>query len=259
MSVLEAMLLGLVQGLTEFLPVSSSGHLAVLERLWKLDPASRLPVTTMLHAGTALALIIFFIPVIVRLLRGLWASEPAQRRASWLMVLYIIVASIPAGIVGVKLGAWMDRTLSSPLLLGLEFIVSGIVLFGTMLPWESRPFGWWRALLVGVAQAIAIVPAISRSGATIATGLYLGMERRTAFEFSFLLAIPAMVGAFALEARKVNFAVVSPVALGSGMAVALVAGLGALFFLRRAVLGRRLHWFGVYCVLAGLATILFVH
>jgi undecaprenyl-diphosphatase len=113
-------------------------------------------------------------------------------------------------------------------------------------------------LLVGIAQAIAILPGISRSGATIASGLYLGMEREKAFEFSFLLAIPAITGAFLLEVRKVDLALLNPSALAVGMVAAFVAGLAALFVLARAVAGRKLHWFGFYCWLAGLATIVFV-
>ena len=269
MSILEAALLGLVQGITEFLPVSSSGHLAVLEHLWKLPSESRLPLTTMLHGATALAVIFYFAPQLVRLIRGLWASDAARRGSSWRMVGFIVLASIPAGVVGVMFSDMIDRAFSSPLLVGLMLLVTGGVLFGTRFAqvghWGQSPFGdsprvngWVRAFLVGVAQAISILPGISRSGATIASGLYLGMEREKAFEFSFLLAIPAIIGAFVLEARKVDLAVFNPTALATGMLAAFVAGLAALFLLARAVAGRKLHWFAFYCWLAGLATIVFV-
>jgi len=287
-SIFEAVVLGLVQGITEFLPVSSSGHLVVLEHLWKLPVESRLPLTTMLHGATVLAVICYFAPLLARLVRGLWARDPARRGSSWRMVGFILLASIPAGAIGLVFGDVIDRAFSTPLLVGLMLLVTGGVLFGTRfarvrywgqspakekgemakcglgifhfpLAWGSpREAGWIRALLVGVAQAIAITPGISRSGATIASGLYLGMERKQAFEFSFLLAIPAIAGAFLLEVRKVDLAVLNPAAFAVGMAVAFVAGLAALFVLGRAVAGRKLYLFAFYCWLAGLATILFV-
>ncbi len=258
MSLLEAIMLGLVQGITEFLPVSSSGHLAVLEHLWRLPAESRLPLTTMLHGATALAVIFYFAPLLARLIRGLWASDAVRRVSSWRMVGFILLASIPAGLVGVMFSDLIDRAFSSPLLVGLMLLVTGGVLYGTRFSRAQVETGWVRALLVGVAQGIAILPGISRSGATIASGLYLGMDRKEAFEFSFLLAVPAITGAFLLETRKVDLAVLSPVALAAGMVVALVSGLAALYVLGRAVVGRKLHWFAFYCWLAGLATIVFV-
>jgi undecaprenyl-diphosphatase len=258
MSIFEALLLGLVQGITEFLPVSSSGHLAVLEHLWKLPAESRLPLTTMLHGATALAVIFYFAPLLARLTRGLWARDTARRSSSWRMVGFIVVASIPAGLIGVVFRDMIDRAFSSPLLVGLMLLVTGGVLFGTRFAQPQGEFGWFRALLLGFGQAIAILPGISRSGATIASGLYLGMERERAFEFSFLLAIPAITGAFLLEFRKVDLAVLNPPALAAGMAAAFLAGLAALSLLARAVAGRKLHWFAFYCWLAGLATIVFV-
>ena len=258
MSIFEALLLGLVQGVTEFLPVSSSGHLAVLEHLWKLPAESRLPLTTMLHGATALAVIFYFAPLLARLTRGLWARDTARRSSSWRMVGFIVVASIPAGVIGVVFSDLIDRAFSSPHLVGLMLLVTGGVLFGTRFSQPQGKTSWVRVFLVGIGQAIAILPGISRSGATIASGLYLGMERKEAFEFSFLLAIPAIAGAFLLEFRKIDLAVLNPPALAVGMVAAFLAGLAALFLLARAVAGRKLHWFGFYCWLAGLATILFV-
>jgi undecaprenyl-diphosphatase len=258
MSILEAAVLGLVQGITEFLPVSSSGHLAVLEHLWKLPVESRLPLATMLHGATVLAVIFYFAPLLVHLVRGLWARDAARRGSSWRMAGFILLASVPAGVIGFVFGDLIDRAFASTLLVGLMLLVTGGVLFGTQFARPRGETGWIQALLVGVAQAIAILPGISRSGATIAGGLYLGMERKQAFEFSFLLAIPAITGAFFMEVRKVDLAVLNPAALVVGMVVAFVAGLAALFVLGRAVAGRKLHWFAYYCWAAGLATIVFV-
>ena len=259
MSIFEALVLGLVQGITEFLPVSSSAHLAILEHLWKLNPASCLPVTVMLHAATALAVVIFLAPVLARLVRGLWARDREQRKGSWLMVLYIVIATIPAGVAGMAFRHVAESAFSSPLLIGLMLLVTGGVLFGTRYTREGRPLTWWRALLVGVAQAVAVpLRGISRSGSTVASALYVGLERKAAFQFSFLLAIPAITGAFLMEVRKVDMAVLNPAALAGGMVAAFVAGLAALFVLGRIVAGRKLHWFAYYCWAAGLAVILFV-
>lgn len=259
MSFLESVLLGLVQGVTEFLPVSSDGHLAALSRLLGLNESARVPFTVMLHVATALAMIVFFMPVIARLITGLWAADLARRKQSWQMVLFILIASIPAAVVGYKLGDWMESTFATPLLLGLMLIISGVIVFGTRYARAGGALNWWRALLVGVAQAVGIVPSISRSGATIAMGMYTGMERGAAFEFSFLLAIPAILGAFVMEVRKLDTTLIHKGPLAAGMVVAFVSGLAALYLLRKAVLSRRLHWFAYYCWAAGLAMILFLH
>jgi undecaprenyl-diphosphatase len=176
------------------------------------------------------------------------------------MAAFILLASIPAAAVGYKFGGWMEKALSTPLFLGLMFIVSGTLVFGTRYARGGRALNWWRALLIGVAQAGGIVPSISRSGATIATGMYAGLERGAAFEFSFLLAIPAILGAFVWELYKhrAEMALLHGTHLAAGMVVAFVCGLAAIYVLRKAVLGHRLHWFAYYCWAAGLAVILFV-
>lgn len=259
MSYFESMLLGLVQGITEFLPVSSDGHIAAISRLLKLSESARVPFTVMLHAATALAMIVFFAPVIVRLIGGLWAADPARRKQSWQMVLFILLASIPAAVVGYKLGNWMESTLATPFWLGLMLIISGAIIFGTRYARSGGALKWWRALIIGAAQAFGIVPSISRSGATIAAGMYTGLERASAFEFSFLLAVPAILGAFVLEARKLDTSLIHKGPLAAAMVIAFVSGLAALYVLRKAVLSRRLHWFAYYCWAAGLAMILFLH
>ena len=259
MSVFESVLLGLVQGVTEFLPVSSSGHLAVLEYLWKLPVESRLPLTTMLHGATVLVTFVFFFPQIVRIVTGLWASDSSRRKASWTMVFFIVIATIPAVLVAVLLRHAVEESFANPMHVGLMFLVTGLVLFGTRYTQPKGRGGWFRALLVGVAQAIAaLFRGISRSGATISTGLYLGMEREQAFNFSFLLSIPAITGEFLLDVRKVDTTLLKPATVAVGMVVAFVTGLAALYALRRMVVSRKLYLFAFYCWAAGLAVILFV-
>lgn len=259
MSILDAALLGLVQGLTEFLPVSSSGHLAIIEHVWRLPEAQRLPLTTMLHLGTAAAMLFFFGRRLAGIIAGCFASQPEARVPNRRMVGYIVLGSAPAALVGLLLEDRIALAFSSPALIGAMLVVTGAALFGTrFVRAEERTLGWGRAFTVGIAQAVAILPGISRSGATIAAGLYMGVGREESFEFSFLLAVPAIVAAALLELRKASLSHLNPVSVGLGMMVALIAGLAALILLRRAVTGRKLYWFAFYCWLAGILSLAFV-
>jgi len=259
MSVVQAVVLGILQGVTEFLPVSSSGHLAILEHIWSLPEAQRLPLTTMLHLGTAVAVLVFFWRRIVGILAGCFSGDPGRNGPSRHTIGYVILGSVPAAAVGLLLNDRIDAAFSSPALVAALLLVTGAMLFGTrFVPVrEGRP-GWARALLVGLAQAVAILPGISRSGATISAGLYSGMGREESFEFSFLLAVPAILGASLLELRKVDLAAVSPASVGLGTLVALVSGLAALYLLRRIVVSRQLYLFAFYCWLVGILGLVFV-
>jgi undecaprenyl-diphosphatase len=259
MAVWEAIVLGVVQGAAEFLPISSSGHLAVLEHLWRVPESARLPLTVALHLGTAVAVVVFFARRIGGIVAGLFSGEPGRCRAAWRMAGMIAAASVPAAVVGLGFGDAIDRAFASPIFVGICLLVTGAVLFGTrFLTPGCAGLGWRRAVLVGLAQAVAVLPGVSRSGATITAGLYSGLGGEAAFEFSFLLSVPAVLGAAALELPELASTGLDPAAAGLGAAVALASGLAALWLLRRAVAGGRLHFFAYYCWLAGLAVLLFV-
>ena len=259
MSTFDAIILGLVQGLTEFLPVSSKAHLAILEHFWKLPLATRLPLTTMLHVGTAVAMIVYFGPRLVRIAAGCFAHEPQGRGENWRLVGFIALGTAPVAVAGVLLQHQVDAVFASPVVGGAMLIVTGLLLFGTRFAKdESRPLGWGRVLIIGVAQVAALLPGISRSGVTISTATYLGLKRDVAFEFSFLMAIPAILGAAAVELRNTDLSVLHPSSIAIGMAVSFVSGLAALWLLRRAVAGRKLYVFAFYCWLAGLGVLAFV-
>lgn len=259
MSLLDAIVLGLLQGLTEFLPVSSSGHLAILEHVWRLDPAVRLPLATLLHLGTAGAMLVYFAKRLALVAADCFGRDPLRRCRSWRLVGFIVVGSVPAAIVGLLLHDRIEAAFANPVLVAAMLLVTGAVLFGTrFVRADGRPLGWGRAIIIGIAQAIAILPGISRSGATIAAGVYAGVGREESFEFSFLLAVPAILGAALLELRKTELSLLDPSATAAGVLVALVSGIGALALLRRAVVGRRLYLFAFYCWLAGLAALAFV-
>ncbi len=259
MSFLEAVVLGAMQGLTEFLPVSSSGHLAVLQELWRTPDSARLGLTAVLHLGTAASLVVFFRRQLGDLLAGLVAADPDRRRASLLLAGRIALASVPAAIVGLTLDDLLGRVFAAAWLVGPFLLVTAVVLFATrFVPERERRLGWVEALVVGLAQAVAILPGVSRSGATVATATFLGLGRKDAFEFSFLLSVPVVLAAAVKELVGLDWSAVRPAPVALGVVVAFGAGLAALWLLRWMMARRRLHWFAPYCLVAGLAILLFL-
>ncbi len=257
MTLIQAIVLGLVQGATEFLPVSSSGHLVLLQYVWGMPEGVRVALTAVLHIGTAAAVVGYFRRRLIGILRGLAARQQESRIQSWLMVGYMAVGSVPAAIVGLLFRHRFEAVFSEPRFVGAMLLATGTLLFATRFKGSGwRGQGWMVALVVGLAQAVAILPGISRSGATIAVAIYLGMTRRDAFEFSFLLSIPVVLGAAVVELRGIDYGLVGVAPVVIGIGVALLAGVGALVLLRRAVLGRWFHWFAGYCWVAGLLVLL---
>jgi len=186
MDIWRAIALGIVQGLTEFLPVSSSGHLVLAERLFGVDPPG-VTFEVMLHAGTLLAVLVYFrkrLVGIVRDLGGGWAGMDGLR--GWKYIVWIAIGTIPAVIIGLLLKNHIESAFSDPRAAAGFLIVTGILLFATLPNYGGkRPLGWWRALVVGCAQAAALLPGISRSGSTISTAMILGQGRRRVFFYPF--------------------------------------------------------------------------
>lgn len=263
MSLPLLLFLALLQGLTEFLPVSSSGHL-VLARALAGDPAlgQSLTVEVALHVGTLGAVLVYFRRELGGLLRGILrpgAAPPPLAGAERRLVAYLLLATVPAGLAGVFLGDLVEEAFSRPALAGAMLLVTAAALWITRLLAEGRltesGLGPLRALLIGVAQSLALLPGLSRSGATLVTGLALGLEREAAFRFSFLLSIPAVSGAALLQtahlARDGELAEVLDPSLLGAMFLAGLVGYACLVILRRALVGRRLHLFALYCAAAG--------
>ncbi|NLH51141.1 MAG: undecaprenyl-diphosphate phosphatase [Myxococcales bacterium] len=268
-SILQAALLGLLQGITEFLPVSSSGHLVIAQSLFHLQENS-LFLDTILHLGTVMAILLFFrrdLGALVLSLRspvrlgpaGAWRNDPHFRLLIWLGI-----GTLPAGLAGVLFNDWFEAAFNSPRMVGFAFFITASLLFLSRLARSNdvplEKLGWRQALIVGLAQAAAITPGVSRSGSTIVAGLLSGLDREAAGRFSFLLAIPVILGAVLLQALKVEelppgFAAVAL----TGFVVSLVSGYLSLHILLHFIRRGRLHWFGVYCVLAGLFALLLMH
>jgi undecaprenyl-diphosphatase len=258
MTAYEAVWLGIIQGATEFLPVSSSGHLVIAERLLGVrQPGVALEVA--LHLGTLLAVIVYFRQQLRYLARGVIGLIPdvPERRTARRLFLLLILASVPAAVVGLLLKDRIEEAFASEVFAASMLIVTGLLLLSTVRARVSRAridpaSAWW----VGCAQAIAILPGISRSGSTMAVGMMRGISPTEAAEFSFLLSIPAVAGASILTLPDA----MSRSQLGMshliGGLVAAVTGYAALAFLFAILRRGRLWWFGWYCVGAGTATIL---
>jgi len=247
--------LGLVQGLTEFLPISSSGHLILFPYLFHwADPG--LGFDAFLHLGTLLALVVFFSKEIIRIL---WRD--------WNLGLKIILACLPAAIVGLLLNNWVETNLRAAPIVAISLIFWGIVLFfadrynGKIQGYLTKSkIGWLNALLIGFAQAIALIPGTSRSGITLTAGLFSGLERKVALRFSFLISLPVIAGAGLLESLKTFQHSLSTAQIGNlsvGFLAAFLSGLLAIQLMFKLIQNHSLTLFVIYrLILGGLILIL---
>jgi undecaprenyl-diphosphatase len=216
LSYAQAALLGVVQGLTEFLPVSSSGHLVLTQALFGWGESDLLFEVTV-HLATLLAVLVYYRKDIWMISRGALTGTPSvwqgMSTRSWVGL--ILVGSVPAALVGLGFKDLLVTTFADPYGTGLRLMATGALLFSTApLLGKRLGIGWGQAGLVGLAQAVAILPGISRSGSTIATALHLNIDREQAARFSFLLSIPAVGGAFLLETKDVLGTTQAHVTLG---------------------------------------------
>ena len=266
----QALLLGLVQGLTEFLPVSSSGHLAIGRALLGVEASGDLMFEVTVHAATVLATIVVFRKEIWKLLCGLFKFKYNDETD---YVAKLCVSMIPVLIVGVFFKDAVESAFESMLVVGLALIVTAALL--TFSDWMAkRPFGrpaaeapgarngisFWQALVVGIGQAFAVIPGLSRSGTTISTGLICGVRRESMAQFSFLMVLVPILGEAFLDIVGGDFASssigVGPLLLG--FVAAFVSGLFACKVMIALVRRAQLKWFGLYCALVGLAVLIFL-
>ena len=250
--------LALIQGITEFLPVSSSGHLVIAQRLlgWNLD---NVLLDIALHLGTAAAICVIYRKDIRALVGDALSKDGARRKPSLKTIGLIILAAIPAGLAGVVFKGFFEKMFLNARAAGALFFVTAAFLFASGLRKKSpvalnRP----KALVIGLAQALAILPGVSRSGTTISTALLVGMDRKEAGRFSFLLGLPIIVGAALLELKDVSGASISPGLLAVAFGLSTAVGIMALKLLLRIIEHGRLHYFGYYLVALGLACVLFL-
>lgn len=271
MTTLDAIILGLIQGLTEFLPVSSSGHLTLGKALLGITEKGIL-FEVVVHLGTLLAVATAFWPDIVWLVRGIFALLPgrpsggaATESSDSAALTYLgnlVLATIPAVLVGLLFKAEIEQAFGSPLLASMLLLVTGGILLLSRLGRRSQGgINAKRSLLIGVSQALAILPGISRSGTTISTGMLVGVEREEAARFSFLMAVPAIAGAFVLQLKDLLDAPPGHAyifALFVGFVVAYASGLLAIKLLMRVVRRGRFDYFAWYCFAVGALGIYFL-
>ncbi len=245
---IKYILLGIVQGLTEFLPVSSSGHLVILQKILGIHD-QEVAVSVILHLGTLLAVIIFFWKDILNLLKNLK-----------LLILVAVVVTI-TGVIGVLGKDFFESLFNSPKLVGLAWIFTGLLLISTkrITQLNRDKLNVKDALILGLVQGAAIIPGISRSGITISTLFFRKINRSLAFTFSFLVSIPIILGAAILEAKKMQVIPKSDIMnLGIGFIFSFLVGLLALLFLRIVIDKAKFYYFGYYCLFWAAVTLLFI-
>ena len=258
MDTLQAILLGIVQGITEFLPVSSSGHLQIAKEILGVQLEENLTFDVALHAATVLSTIVVLWSEIRRLLKGLFSRHFNEEQA---YILKIVVSMIPIGIVGLLLKEQLNALLDAPCILA---VVGAMLLLTAALlafayyakPRQKENISYRDAFIIGLAQACAAMPGLSRSGSTIATGLLLGNKKAAVAQFSFLMVLVPILGETLLEAVKGELtAGVGTVPLIAGAAASFITGCLACKFMLEIVKRGRLIWFAVYCALAGTVSI----
>ncbi|MEM2102391.1 MAG: undecaprenyl-diphosphate phosphatase [Candidatus Bathyarchaeia archaeon] len=250
-TILEIIILGIIQGITEWLPISSSGHLVLVQEFFSIKQP--LVFDVMLHFGTLIVILVVFRKDVKRILMALirrdFASEDGKLAG------YIIIGTIPAAIIGYLFHDFFQSLFQNALAVSVALLFTGCLLFISERRQDNRPLGFIDSLLIGVAQAISIIPGVSRSGTTISAGLLRGVEKEKAFSFSFLLSVPIILGATAFEAKDVAVQEADFAAMLLGMVVSMAVGYFALRALQKIVLRRRFHYFAYYCWALGLGVI----
>lgn len=284
MTLLQSMLMGLIQGLTEFLPVSSSGHLALFKNLFHVNTDTGLLFDVLLHIGTLIAvclvyykdilrLILEFIRMIVDLFANLviWIRRRSDsgipyrhiiRNAYRKMILMLIVSTIPTGIIGFVGRDFVEEASEILFIPGAFLIVTSVILFicdrakdGTKTPKQATCS---NAFVIGVAQGIATLPGISRSGTTITACVLCGFDRRFAVKYSFILSIPAILGALVLELKDIGTVAVTASEAGcyvAGMVIAAVVGYICIKTMLLVVKNKKFQYFSIYCLVIGILSV----
>jgi len=241
-------LLGIIQGLTEFLPVSSSGHLVIAQRLFGFTGAE-VAVVIVLHLGTLVAVIIFFFRDIVVALRDMK------------LMAFILLATFITGAIGVLGKNFFESLFNSPQAAITALFITGIILLMTrkISTGERKKTELKDGIILGLTQAVAIIPGISRSGITISTLLFRGMHKEACFKLSFLVSIPLILGATLLEFKKVDLAMNNnPVNITAGFIASVISGLLALFFLKLVIKQAKFYYFGYYCIFIALLGLILI-
>ena len=258
MTLIEAIILGIIQGLTEFLPVSSSGHLELAKALFgvEMDGKSGMLMTVVLHFATALATIVVFRKEVFAIFRGLLRFKNNEE---FRFSMKIIISMIPAAFVGLYFDEILETLFEGQILLiGIFLILTSVLLFlANKAKSTNKEVSFLDSIIIGVAQAIAILPGISRSGATISTSVLLGVDREKSARFSFLMVVPLILGKVAKDMMSDEFTAASihPNGLFVGFIAAFFTGILACLWMIAIVKRSKLSYFSIYCLVVGIVAI----
>lgn len=252
----EAIALGLIQGLTEFLPISSSGHLEIAKSIFGIDPEANFYFTIAVHGATVLSTIVVFWKEIIELIKGTLKFKMNDETS---YVLKLIVSMIPVGVAGLFLKDPIESLFNGNIVfIGFMLLITSILLaLAHFIKKGEREIGYLDALLIGIAQAVAVIPGISRSGATISTGLMIGNSKDKIARFSFLMVLVPIIGANLLEimSGEINLNSTSFGIILIGFLTAFVSGYLACRWMIGLVKKSKLIWFSIYCLIIGLLSI----
>ncbi|MCG7500355.1 undecaprenyl-diphosphate phosphatase [Tenacibaculum sp. Mcav3-52] len=258
MDLLEAIILGIIQGLTEFLPVSSSGHLELVKALFgdTSVPQESLTFTVVLHAATALSTIVVFRKEIAEIFRGLFQFQWNEEMQ---FSVKIVLSMIPAVVIGLAFEKELESFFGGKVLLvGFMLLVTAVLLLlADKAKNTNKSVSFKSSVIIGISQAIAMLPGISRSGATISTSVLLGVDRTKAARFSFLMVVPLILGKVAKDilSGDINFQSSEIVPLSAGFVAAFISGLLACTWMIALVKKSKLSYFSLYCAIVGLIAI----
>lgn len=243
MNLIHAVILGLIQGITEWLPISSSGHLVLAQNLLNITESVMFDI--FLHLGSVLVILLVFYKDILNLIKGLISKEKAAIKT----VTYLVIASIPIALVGYLLNAQIKQIFNNNLTVGISLLITALLLFLSKYPQKKdKHLTMKSSIAIGFAQALAILPGISRSGATISVALMSKVKREEAARFSFLLAIPAILGAAAVEMTSIDITINLLVAV----LITIISGFFTLKLLLKIIKHQKFHYFGWYCLIVGI-------
>lgn len=270
LNIFEAIGLGILQGLTEFLPISSSGHLVIMESLLKARQTESVLFEVMLHLATLLAVVCYYRQTFSKIILHLLAVPRQAQTRGWKNTLWndptgklfsmLFIACIPTAIMGLLFKDQIESLFNQPQLVGVALLITGFLLLSTKLQGKNEldilRLTIIYAIIIGIAQGIALVPGISRSGITISVALLLGVERRLSADFSFLLSVPAILGAVALTLKDIKeIELVGLIPLISGFIAASFTGYIAISVLVKIIRHGKFYLFAPYCFLLGIFVI----
>ncbi|TKD65391.1 undecaprenyl-diphosphate phosphatase [Flavobacterium sp. ASW18X] len=258
MEIIDAIILGIIQGLTEFLPVSSSGHLELGKAILGANaiPEESLLFTVVLHFATALSTLVIFWKDVMEIFKGLFQFKWNEQTA---FSLKIIISMIPAALVGFFLEDFMEVFFGGAILIvGIMLLVTAVLLYlADMAKTTDKDVSYRSAFIIGMAQMVAMLPGISRSGATISTSVLLGIDKTKSARFSFLMVVPLILGKVAKDilSGDISFESSQSAAMGAGFVAAFIAGLVACTWMIKLVKQSKLTYFAIYCLVVGLIAI----